>query len=515
MTLEPKARLNSPSGVQNRSQHVTVWGLVASLTVYFIYVIILRFFSIDDAYISFRFAKHLAEGLGLTWNPGYPPVEGYSNFLWVLYLAGAKALSLPIELTAKVTGAVFGGVTLILLWITAKRLWPENKFTWVPSLLVAFCPVWTMWAVSGLELAAHAFLLMVLVMSLTFNPPQRTMLSSLALSLLIVSRPEGLILAGAFLLTVFFFASAGPFTARLKQTLIPIAASLMTVAGLMTFRLSYYGYPFANTVYSKFSAELPSVSQVADWIWFGLPFFIAYIIAFRRQMATSVRTILLVGFVLVITQMIIVLPVVPVMYFLHRYQIFMLPVLVLAIPPVIASLSHKRRWFGAAIIVGLCLWAAQQWPNVTYRYEAESHYRHQHKLVVDYLQQLPGKPTIAMLDAGRMPYWSGLPAIDAWGLCDATIARQEYHPRLVFETDLGIPDVYILTIYARGFDLLPRLGGDKMMSANPYFQENYELWRVCSGRKFYGYALMLHTDFIKQHNIPAFAEDEAAVSPQR
>ena len=42
----------------------------------------------DDAYISFRYARHLAEGAGLRFNPGEsPPVEGYSNFLWTLWLA--------------------------------------------------------------------------------------------------------------------------------------------------------------------------------------------------------------------------------------------------------------------------------------------------------------------------------------------------------------------------------------------------------------------------------------------
>ena len=42
---------------------------------------------LDDAFISFRYARNLVEGAGLVWNPGEPPVEGYSNFLWVLLLA--------------------------------------------------------------------------------------------------------------------------------------------------------------------------------------------------------------------------------------------------------------------------------------------------------------------------------------------------------------------------------------------------------------------------------------------
>jgi arabinofuranosyltransferase len=40
----------------------------------------------DDAFISFRYAQHCAEGHGLTWNIGEQPVQGYTNFLWTLLL---------------------------------------------------------------------------------------------------------------------------------------------------------------------------------------------------------------------------------------------------------------------------------------------------------------------------------------------------------------------------------------------------------------------------------------------
>src|SRR5438552_16124392 len=40
----------------------------------------------DDAYISFRYARNLVDGLGLVYNAG-ERVEGYSNFLWTLWSA--------------------------------------------------------------------------------------------------------------------------------------------------------------------------------------------------------------------------------------------------------------------------------------------------------------------------------------------------------------------------------------------------------------------------------------------
>ena len=56
-------------------------------------------FVCDDAFISFRYAQHLAEGQGLVWNPG-ERVEGYTNFLWVVSIAIGMLLHIdPIALS--------------------------------------------------------------------------------------------------------------------------------------------------------------------------------------------------------------------------------------------------------------------------------------------------------------------------------------------------------------------------------------------------------------------------------
>ena len=54
----------------------------------------------DDAFISFRYSKNLADGLGLRYNPADPEIEGYSNFLWVVYLAGLKWIGAGIPSAA-------------------------------------------------------------------------------------------------------------------------------------------------------------------------------------------------------------------------------------------------------------------------------------------------------------------------------------------------------------------------------------------------------------------------------
>src|SRR5205085_12438901 len=53
-----------------------------------------RYFALDDdMMVSMRYGRNLAEGQGLVWNVG-ERVEGYTNFLWTLVMAGVHLLPL-------------------------------------------------------------------------------------------------------------------------------------------------------------------------------------------------------------------------------------------------------------------------------------------------------------------------------------------------------------------------------------------------------------------------------------
>ena len=70
-------------------------------------------FTVDDSFISLRFAENWANGSGLVFNPG-ERVEGYSNFLWTLVLgvlakAGIQQQAGPFALliATKLLGCAF------------------------------------------------------------------------------------------------------------------------------------------------------------------------------------------------------------------------------------------------------------------------------------------------------------------------------------------------------------------------------------------------------------------------
>src|SRR3989304_2142112 len=88
-------------------------------------------FLTDDAYISFRYARNLARGAGLVFNPGGEPVEGYTNFLWVVLLAGVARLGPAPEAVANVLSllASIGLCGLIIFYCLRDR--PRRGLEWL------------------------------------------------------------------------------------------------------------------------------------------------------------------------------------------------------------------------------------------------------------------------------------------------------------------------------------------------------------------------------------------------
>jgi arabinofuranosyltransferase len=209
----------------------------------------------EDAFIALRFAKNLAQGQGLVWNPGMPPVEGYTDFLWVMLSAGAMALGLPGVAFAQGLSIAAGLGTLALTYVIGRRLmmWPP-MVALVPCALLAVCGPFATWSSSGMESTLFGFF--VLAAAYQFACFWRdgrvtsALLGALALLLSTLTRPEGMLIA-----LILLGSSAAVAVVIARDRLAPLA--LATVAYAATFglyfawRFSRYGYVMPNTYYAK------------------------------------------------------------------------------------------------------------------------------------------------------------------------------------------------------------------------------------------------------------------------
>lgn len=443
---------------------------------------VLRNAGIDDVGVSYRYARHMAEGAGLAWNAGEEPVEGYSNLLWVLMLASGHLFGADIEVLSRVLGLAFGLATLLLVHRLALSLLDERQQAAAPlvPLLVALTPAWIMWIMSGLEIALYSLLLVLAVYALTLSNRAKTVTASIALSLLILTRPEAIGLAIGYLGVVWMtkaFAEQAP----LRGVGIPLLAVIGTVAAVTVFRLAYYGYPLPNTVYAKFSTLFPSAKVVGLWVLYIAPILLIWMATARGWWRSRARAPMLCAIVLVVVQTLQVLPVNPVMHFLHRYTIAFVPLLYLPVPLVLTRLSARSRMVAVAGLGILAAWIVSDWPSVLRYYDANDYMWRRQQCVIEKLQSLPGSPRIAMIDAGRIPFRTDLPSIDAWGLCDRRIGHEGFSARYLLEHPHGAPDAFIFALRDTPAGLEIVFGTDKLVKAEPEFAERYALWQVCSG----------------------------------
>jgi len=157
-------------------------------------------FTIDDAYITFRYSKNLAADFGPTYNPGLPPVEGYTTFLWMLLMTLPHFIGVNVATFSKVFGMLltcgtFALVSLLTFALTRGFALKARLFFGVfAAFLLAMLPISSIHAIAGMETSLFVFLtaLMVYMLVIGLLDGSRLLLWSPLVGLLIgLTRPEG------------------------------------------------------------------------------------------------------------------------------------------------------------------------------------------------------------------------------------------------------------------------------------------------------------------------------------
>jgi arabinofuranosyltransferase len=243
----------------------------------------------DDAFISFRYARNLARGDGLVFNPGEsPPVEGYSNLLWVLYLAPFSALGLDLGLVARLTSAA---CALLLVGWTAhharRRLGIDGLGAGLTALFLASLPATALWATGGLATMPFALALFGVWAGIDRAPAGAVhdgdaarrdgevgapaapgvLGAALAAVLAVLLRADGflwlgMLLAGGLLGLPLLEPEAR--RARLRALVVVGAAVAVTFAGQVGFRLAYHGDWLPNTARVKAGLSAARLSRGLD-----------------------------------------------------------------------------------------------------------------------------------------------------------------------------------------------------------------------------------------------------------
>lgn len=387
-----------------------------------------RAYGLDDAYISFRYAKNFFNGLGLVFNPG-EYVEGYSNFLYVLLLTPGFFFVHADNIFFWSLGLnwLFGAATLVVLYARLSELYDVRTGVAGAIIFAASHHFWKV-ANDGLETPLVLFLQISLWALLTRPADtQRTydlVLLCVASAALILSRADGFVMP-AIVLAYLVYAG------RYRAGAVFGAASGLTVALYVAWRYNYYGYPLPNTYYAKVSGTL--IQRIEH----GFDHFMRYMTNSETfpYFVILIFALLAHGYFLARGRLSVRTAVPPELFMATGWFAYLMYVggdvlgirfLMIILLLTVAALFRLHHLFAPraqVVLIALVLVAIQlHRPLMSrnlYPFEKSSGWR---QAGIILREEYPGA-SIAVDAAGKLPYFSGLDTIDILGLTDEHTAH--------------------------------------------------------------------------------------------
>jgi len=380
----------------------------------------------EDAAILMRYSRHVAAGHGIVWNVGEPPVDGATDFLFMLLLAALHAGGLSLEAGVRAIDLVAHAATVVVVYAGARKAFQASPAS--AAVAAAFVAAGPALAYTEACFGTPLFALTVAVAWWTAARAARDAGSGAAAAfaacalVMGLARPEGALLA-VFMLIAVLYARAGEGSPRI----LGVFAAIFGGLGLAYFawRVWYFGHPLPTPFYKKGGGALhwDTFRRSFRNVWdLTFPFLLAWPVGLafsrtRRQAVFSLIPVVSFAAIWVLLS--------DETNYLKRFRYPIVPIVLMSWPPLVEGLRAvlPRPARRAAAVFALALACA-----LLVRYQrAFAPPPRPRAGLQDMAAMLSGfgagRYAMAVTEAGLLPLYSGWRAVDAWGLNDTWIAR--------------------------------------------------------------------------------------------
>ncbi len=430
-------------------------------------------FILEDAYITLRYSRNLYEGFGPVYNPGEEPVEGYTNFLWMIFMSVHFFFTSHPEKLFLFYGRLFGFLVLASTWWEFVRRGEfGRRWMWLGVGLVALNQSTQGWMAGGMETHFFSFLVFFAVARFLreeFQPLHaRRPYSALIMSLALLERPEGY-LAGLTCGAILFwrrivFAKGAP--GGFLRVLVWGGICALIGGGHLLWRHHYYHEWVPNTFYAKvpgayFKVGIPYITLYFKYSYLHWSLVAACIavaipaVIFQRRSPLAGQLFVLAAITGTYSYYI--------MYvggdvFEFRLMTPTIPLLALMVPMAFETVGQwvgywTPRWSwarpateaGLAALGGGGFLAMHFFGCITNQYKHELYeightsslqmfenytWQPQFRAAGEWFRRFADpKEMLATPSAGMVPYISRLPTLDVYGLNDKEIAHKKIDTR--------------------------------------------------------------------------------------
>jgi arabinofuranosyltransferase len=442
--------------------------LAIALLIFLMQICYFWSYTADDAFIIFRYASNFAAGYGLTWNPTATPIEGYTTWLWTLFMTIPVVLHIDIIIFAKIIGilAMLASLAIVyqFIFLILAEVDPKLRriFAGMGVLMLVGCSGTGVHTISGMETAIATFLTISFLYYLTVYTMHPTKLFAGLVAIIGLlagwTRPE-LNLVVLIGLTIAFML-----TPKISQRwLLRMTLVFYLIPGIIYFlwRWNYYGYFFPIPFYIKTTTQPYFAGRGMEfgfikYFGFHLGIFLifGFLIINKQLLPAVIAVISLILFFIFPSH---------IMGFNWRYFYPIIPFIFIIAAGGLAKLfsilqSHRRlaiatnsnRFvtrgiFGILFFLVMLGFLSEIPGEISRKQVYATGLMNAHialgKKLAGYKPET-NLPVLAIGDAGAVPYYSRWKTVDTFGLNNPEIAKTGIHDAVKLLADH--PDVVVL-----------------------------------------------------------------------
>ena len=317
----------------NKNQILNLAILILAIVVFLMFSFKYIHFTIDDAFITYRYSDNLASGFGFSWNYDEYQEFGFSSYLHTILVAvGIKLGFDAITFSNIIT--IFSGIIAIIVVGFIVREITERKFEYyfLSSLVLGFLPAFGLHAVAGLETTLFIMFFVLSVYSyMIFLRTNKTKHLTILLTLIILcafTRYEGALLSIGIIVHQFYNSWILKNLINFKKIGV-FCIPIIFLIGLLVWNYSQFEQFLPNPFYQKGTIEFSDLVRNVYWISFALVFMIAHILLIMLNLKKIMKNPKTSYFIIQIIIMLI-----PFLFieqwanFHHRYYFLVIPLII-------------------------------------------------------------------------------------------------------------------------------------------------------------------------------------------
>lgn len=403
-----------------------------------IMLVIFYKFQPDDTYIFMVYAKNFLQGNGLTFNGMY--VEGFSSIIWVYVLSILGLFTDNLLFVSKCMSLFFTFGITYLIYMIMKDISNNRILAFLASLLYTSVPSIVIWTAGSLETQLYSFLIILVCYMVAYKSKVKKnhVYIGIIFSLIAATRPEGFALIGLMLSYHLYNFLIN----KSRETFLNIYACFVAGIGLiLLWRYSFFGDVLPTTVYAKSGEILSQIPQGLNYFYGFIGFykilFFVFIISliwtllFLSKKSNSIvwRNICFLNVVVLLGYLGFIVMTGGDWMLGYRFFVPVIPPIIMIIMNFIIHLTNKiNNEALSKITYAVLIFLVLILNFKTYSFAGNIKKQYTSDLGDIYAGQyladkVSDRDTVAVIDAGAIPYYVNSKIIDIIGLNNKYISK--------------------------------------------------------------------------------------------